>query len=252
MAIKTKGIILKKIDQAEADRIFTILTRDFGKLSLLGRGTRKINSKLRAGLSEFSLIYLEFVSGRTQKIITESTVINNFFDVKGDLKKLQAGFYICRLLDKFLRENERDDNIWNLAVSTLEELAREKSDLRFLQVLLRYFECNFIKFLGYMPEFYLCVICRGEIKEEINFLSLIDGGLVCQKCGHSQKAKLRYSGDRRNIAVYPETIKILRLFFTKDFDFTRRLKLKKENPEELKKISKSMLEHILEKECNLI
>ncbi len=50
---RTQGIILKKEDRGEADRLFTIYTKDFGKLELLAKGERKIKSKLRGGLELF-------------------------------------------------------------------------------------------------------------------------------------------------------------------------------------------------------
>jgi len=52
---RTQGFILKKADAGEADRLFTVYTKDFGKLELLARAVRKIKSKLRAGLEIFYL-----------------------------------------------------------------------------------------------------------------------------------------------------------------------------------------------------
>jgi len=39
---RAQGFILKKEDRGEADRIFTIYTKDFGKLELLAKAVRKI------------------------------------------------------------------------------------------------------------------------------------------------------------------------------------------------------------------
>ena len=50
---RTQGFILKKADRGEADRIFTIYTKDFGKLEILAKAERKIKSKLKGGLGLF-------------------------------------------------------------------------------------------------------------------------------------------------------------------------------------------------------
>jgi len=61
---RTQGLILKKEDQGEADLLFTIYTKDFGKLEILGRAIRKISSKLRSGAEIFYLSEVEFIQGK--------------------------------------------------------------------------------------------------------------------------------------------------------------------------------------------
>jgi DNA repair protein RecO (recombination protein O) len=46
----TQGVVLTRINYAEADRILTVLTEDFGKVSLIAKGTRKEKSKLAGGI----------------------------------------------------------------------------------------------------------------------------------------------------------------------------------------------------------
>ena len=46
---RTKGFILKKRNQGEANQLFTVFTKDFGRIEILGKSIRKITSKLRAG-----------------------------------------------------------------------------------------------------------------------------------------------------------------------------------------------------------
>jgi len=75
---RTEGFILKKIDRGEADRIFTVYTRDFGKLDLLAKAERKIKSKLRGGLELFYLSDIEFIQGKTHKTLTDTILVENF------------------------------------------------------------------------------------------------------------------------------------------------------------------------------
>ena len=39
--IETKGLIIKKVDFGEGDRIITVFSENFGKIDLLVRGIRK-------------------------------------------------------------------------------------------------------------------------------------------------------------------------------------------------------------------
>ncbi|MBU2635445.1 recombination protein O N-terminal domain-containing protein, partial [Patescibacteria group bacterium] len=52
---RTQSFILEKTDLREADQVFTIYAKDFGKLKILGKAIRKIKSKLRPGAELFYL-----------------------------------------------------------------------------------------------------------------------------------------------------------------------------------------------------
>ena len=73
---RTQGLIIKKINYREADRIFIIYTQDFGKLKVLARAERKIKSKLRAGLK---LFYLSKQKGSIGTI--EPTEFKNYWSL---------------------------------------------------------------------------------------------------------------------------------------------------------------------------
>ena len=55
---RTNGVMIKKKDLGEADQLFTIYTKDFGKLEILGKAIRKISSKLRSGAELFYLFHI--------------------------------------------------------------------------------------------------------------------------------------------------------------------------------------------------
>lgn len=241
MAIKTRAIILKSVDQGEADKVFTVLTRDFGKLNLIGKAVRKMASKLRFGLSRFALLYIEFVPGKINPIIIETAVLKDFSGIKTDFKKMQVGFYICRLLDKFLKENDKDENIWNLAAWAFSKLNNLESSPKILGKFLRYFELRLVKFLGHMPELYYCVGCGNKIKEEHNLFCMASGGLICLNCQKEQKIL-----NLKGIKINSQTIKISRVFFEKNLDFLKRLKMEEKNLKNLKQVSADILSYIAE------
>lgn len=60
----TPGIVLGYRPLREADRLYSVLTPDRGKLELLARGSRKVTSKLAGSLEPLQLLTVEAVSGR--------------------------------------------------------------------------------------------------------------------------------------------------------------------------------------------
>ena len=44
MHLKTDGIVLRETEYRDADKLLTVLTRDFGKMTLKARGVKGKNS----------------------------------------------------------------------------------------------------------------------------------------------------------------------------------------------------------------
>ncbi len=71
----TKGIVLSERAVGEADRIYTILTRDLGKIQAQAIGARKNTSKMRGSIEPFSLSNISFVKGKNYWRLTSAESI---------------------------------------------------------------------------------------------------------------------------------------------------------------------------------
>lgn len=84
----TKGIVLAEKAVGEADRVYTILTRDLGKIHARAVGVRKDTSKLRGNVEPFCLTTVSLIKGKnfwrltsagsTQRISAKSTLARPF------------------------------------------------------------------------------------------------------------------------------------------------------------------------------
>lgn len=73
----TKGIILSEKPTREADRIYTIMTRDLGLVRAMAIGVRKESSKLRGNIEPFSLASVSFVKGKNYWRLTSAEFIKS-------------------------------------------------------------------------------------------------------------------------------------------------------------------------------
>ncbi len=120
---RTKGFILAKIDRGEADQLFTIYTKDFGKLEILGKAIRKISSKLRSGAELFYLSEIEFIQGKIYKTLTDVVLTDSFKGLRGGLGRLSLAFRTSEVLDGLVKGQEPDEKIWQLLNATFEKLS---------------------------------------------------------------------------------------------------------------------------------
>lgn len=102
----TEGIILGSKNFGEAGRYYSIFTRDLGMVYASAQGVRKLSSKLRFILQDFSYVKIDFVRGRdfwriasaskTNKLellIKRKETFEIFSNIAHLLKRLLAGEY---------------------------------------------------------------------------------------------------------------------------------------------------------------
>ena len=103
---KVEGIILKRSNLGEADKILTVFTKEEGKIKLLAKSIRKITSRKAGSLELFNQVKLLLVKGKNLDIITEVVVVNDFSFWRTDLKKVGVAYYLTELVDKLTPEKQ--------------------------------------------------------------------------------------------------------------------------------------------------
>ena len=170
---RTQGFFIKKVDRGEADQFFTVYTKDFGKLEILGKAIRKIKSKLRGGAELFYLSEIEFIQGKTHKTLTDAIVGDGFLNIRRDLGRLRIAYQIAEVLDNLTPEEEKDEKIWQLLNEVFTRLNNWKieNSLKIenckLKIIYYYFFWNLVSILGYQPELQKDFLCGKKIDTDL-------------------------------------------------------------------------------------
>lgn len=143
----TEGIILRRTDAGEADALFTIYTKDYGKIKALAQGVKKEGAKLRGHLEPFSLSSVSFVLGKNGERLTHTTLTNFWPNLHANLNKLRAAQHIVTLVDEETMPGERDIPLWELLVASFKEL--EGGVISDYVVFLKEFQKKLQSCLGY-------------------------------------------------------------------------------------------------------
>ncbi len=119
---KTEGIILKRTNFGEADRIITVFSKKYGKVKIMAKGVRRITSKRGPNIELFNLVTLYIHRGRTFDILTEAQAQETFPKIRGNLNLVGLAYYVCELVDGLCAEHQPHDRVFQLLVDTLKEL----------------------------------------------------------------------------------------------------------------------------------
>ena len=122
----TPAYVLSVRNVGEANRLFTLLTRDFGTLSATAQSIRLEKSKLRFALQRFSFAEVSLVRGKGGWRITNAYSQNNIFFYTDPLRQ-RIVIDSTELLRRLIVGEAPDENLFSIvsdgymALSKLEE-----------------------------------------------------------------------------------------------------------------------------------
>lgn len=221
MEYKLTGIILLKRDVGETDRIYTIYTKEKGKMRVLAKGVKKPQAKLAGFLENFTLAEIFIVRKQGLGKITGSIVEDGFCEIKKDPDTSLRVFKNIKMLDSLTENEEKDENIFQLLfdyLKTINILAKNGKDSSIELVHLG-FIFKLFDILGYKLEAQNCVVSGDRLKSGDNYFSSRAGGVVCGV--RSAKEDM--------IKISDNGIKILRIFFQNNIKSLIKLNAEKKD-----------------------
>lgn len=180
----TNGIVLRRRDYREVDRVVTVLTEEYGKIDAVARGVRKIVSKLAGHLEPFSYASFMLARGRVFDVLATSVKRSSYRIPQTDLTAFALTSFVFEAVDRLTRPNQPDRQLFYLLLDYLEAIENELEvhggSPAFQRLLLTlYFLFQTLAQLGYMPAVERCVVGKEELVMHDVVFSAQHGGLVC-------------------------------------------------------------------------
>ncbi len=209
-----QSIILKRVDYGENDIRVSVLSKHYGKMDLVARGAKKLNSKMAGHLEPMTLSAIMVISGKNTGYIGNAIGENYYSDIKNDLTKVYYAGLAINVIEKHIK-GEITDNVndyFILLDNFLNTLNKTKTVNNGVEMSYYLFLLKFMVLYGVSPCLYYCVICHEVITPNNNYFSYKKGGLVCKKCVQEKTNKDFW------LAISDDCIKILRLSLTRGFN----------------------------------
>jgi DNA repair protein RecO (recombination protein O) len=144
----SKAIILSRTDYGEADRILTVLTPDYGKLTLMAKGVRRVKSKLAGGIELFSVSEITFIKGRGEVGTLVSTRLLRYYEhIVKDLDRTMLGYELIKQLHK-VTEDEPEPEYFELLHEAF--IALNDTDVG-IQLIRFWFAAQLLRLSGHTP-----------------------------------------------------------------------------------------------------
>ncbi|MGN1398806.1 MAG: DNA repair protein RecO [Erysipelotrichaceae bacterium] len=175
------GIVVNQIDYKENDQIITVVSKDYGKLSLYVKGFKKINSKNSSAcqLLDYSSFLLDYYPHKNIQILKSASLIEQYQSIKQDYQKIAISSLMCEISSQ--TDNANDFAVLKQSLDLL--TATEQPYL-----VLNLFLAQHLRQLGIAPYVDGCVICNRN--NRIETISINDGGFLCSDCNDNQIEKI--------------------------------------------------------------
>jgi DNA repair protein RecO (recombination protein O) len=182
--VRDEGLVLRTLKLGETSRIVSALTTAHGRVKLVAKGSRKLDSRLGALLEPGNELDLVFYPHRDRELWTlgEAGLRRAALTGGGTLSKLSHLFAALELADRLLPEREAVPEFDALMRSWLDAWHREGDaamSALFFVLEIRWLECTG---LGLDPS--RCAECGDTtLAQERACFRVTDGTFVCTRCG---------------------------------------------------------------------
>lgn len=239
---KTEALVIRLADFSESSRVVTLFTRDFGKVSALAKGAKRLKGPFESALDLLARVRVVFLrkSSDSLDLLTEAQLVSRFQPRPRDLSSLYGGYYVAELLDGLTEVHDPHPRLFDAAVETLQQLgSAEDVRLPILQ-----FEVLLLREIGHLSPFDECLSCGrlAELREGLRYW-VSQGGLVCRECGRP---------DLAHTEIHPGTIALLRRLSDAGSDQRVRLQPSPQQYKELRRVLTAAVSHVLERRPKML
>jgi DNA repair protein RecO (recombination protein O) len=237
---RTEGVVLRRQNLGEADRLTTIYTLHYGKLRLVAKGVRRLHSRKAGHLEPFTRVALLIARGRDLDIITQADTIEDYPALQNDLERMGYASYLVELLDRFtVEEGEGNQTQYRLLLDAMERLTENEIDPT---AVILYFELRLLELVGYRPELFQCVGCGSEIRPENQYFAFYQGGVICPTCA---------KGKGHLVSLSLPVLKVLRHFQRSNFIIASSPKIPPELFGEVDQLMEGYINYLLERKLSV-
>lgn len=182
MQYQTEAVVVSLRDFGEADKMVTLFSREYGKITAFAYGARRPRSRLAGAMQLFTHLEVSLAGGKNYDTIKQCEILQPFRFIQEDLNRLAYGMFMAELLSELCPERQPEPGVFDLFIEVLQVL-----EMRNPRIVSMAFAWQILKISGFLPEFGQCAVC-GKMLVEQGFFHCDSGGCLCSQCNSTYSA----------------------------------------------------------------
>lgn len=186
MYLKTECVVLSRKNFGEADRLLSIYTKDFGKITAIAKGIRRPTSRKSGHLEPGTWCKIFLAKGKNIDLLTEVMVIKAYGIDNFTEAKAAKVYHFLELVNYLTVQNQKNPQVFNLLIKFL---ASCESEVNFSHIS-SVFKIKLLKTLGFFSSYNLK---NSKAKDLLTFLEQEDTYKTNIKPNFSSQSYLKLS-----------------------------------------------------------
>jgi len=182
ISLLTPAIVLRARPFGESDKIVSLLTQNYGKLTGIAKGAMRSRRRFANSLEIFSLVNLSFQERPHSALafLLSAELVHSARALTNRLDQIAYASYLIEITEGLTAEREANLDIFQHLKHGLSHLEVNGASLRFLTL----FELKLLRLAGYQPVLDHCKKCHTRWLGSSSHwqFSFSDGGLLCESC----------------------------------------------------------------------
>ncbi len=195
---RCEGVVLRRRDFGEADRLLTLMTDEYGKIRAIAKGTRRTKSRMGGHLEPFARTNLLIARGRNLDIVTQAQVVVPMSNLRQSESAILYASHWAELADQLMAEEQENRPAYLALIRALTSLDHQRD----AALTSRIFEWAILAAAGFQPELFTCTGCGRRIEPGENGISFQSGGVLCPEC---------HAREPQSSAISTDVLRILRV-----------------------------------------
>ena len=187
MILKDEALALRSVPFGNTSRIVVWLSRTYGKLATLAKGSQRERSAFLGQVDLFYTCEILFYAReqRNLHVLKECAPLETRAAFRTDWRACAAASYAAGLLDRAMPFGPAPTGLYDLLADTLDHLAARTPGPAFLPR----FELRLLRELGLAPGWDACAKCRADLRGAAPArLDVAHGALLCPACAAGRGA----------------------------------------------------------------
>lgn len=238
MLYTVEALAIRSIDYGEGNKIITLLTREMGKVAVMARGAKKLNSRLALSAQPFTHGMYTFYLSRAGKMgtLNSTELLNGHHALREDLELMAYASYLAELTDRMINDREGSAFLFEQLTSAFAAIEEGKD----CAVIMQIYELRMLQIAGYAPVLDACASCGIAIDATSSAtwrFSARSGGVICANCGTSEQ---------KAIPITPVTRKLLLLFQQLDLRNVGNINVKETTKQQVSACIRSFIDEYID------
>jgi len=198
--LDSEGVVLKGWKFRETSKIVSVLTKDYGKVRMIAKGSCSLKSKFKGCLEPFTHIHIIYYEKRTRnlQLLSKANLIDPHYRIIGNPLKTALAFAVIELVEKTVEEENPAQDLFDLLIQTLSAIDKSEN---FTEGCFWFFEEHLINIMGYKANWNSCLHCNKSLGFHGGLFQPEQGGLLCPACSKLQGG-LRISAETLEILYF--------------------------------------------------